>query len=482
MKKILISWIAHNNDFDKERREVAKEEGPTYTFHKHFYDEKYEKHILLYGNEKDEINTLKLTTEIIKDFRHSISPICLHVNDVIDIGNIYPKVLNKLIEFEEYEIDIFFSPGTSAMQVCWYIAHSSNQFKTRLLQTRAAKHTQNKIKPELIIIKTDTSPEVFSTAVWQESISKQQRGKLTPDFLITDSIRNIYQNASKIALTDQVTAIIYGESGTGKEHLAKFIHDNSARKSKPFTPVNCSALRDELLESRLFGHKKGAFTGAENDHKGLLEETNGGTIFLDEIGDISQQMQQSLLRVLQEGEIQPIGGKTKKVNLRVIVATHRNLYELCKKGEFRWDLFYRLNVAELILPNLQKRGRSEITKLLEYFLRRKKTDLKKKKLLKLSAQVREHITSYPFPGNVRELENLIERLYVFCDENVECEDLPERIRKPDHEKSLLMKDLEKRHIEYVLKINNGNQNQTAKDLGIVINTLRSKLKQYSIIN
>ncbi len=476
MSKILISWIAHNHDFLEDRKTVNTN-GPSYSFHQYFWDD-YDRHIILYANEKGENSIIQLMKVIQNDFRHTIEPLCLYVEDVINIGEIYPKIIRVLSNYKDDEIDIFFSPGTSAMQMSWYILHTSLKFKTRLLQTRAAQYTKSGTNPELIEIKIDDHPEIFSTAIWEKSMSGEKRKET--DYLITKSLQTVYKKAERIAFTDQVTTVIYGDSGTGKEHLAKFIHQNSSRKSKAFISINCSALRDELLESRLFGHKKGSFTGADKNHIGYFEEANGGTIFLDEVGDISPQLQQSLLRILQEGEIQPIGGKTKKIDVRIIVATHRNLYQLCKNEMFRWDLYYRLSVAELKLPNLAERGKAEIKELTKHFLKTKKLMLKKSNILQFSEEAEELILSYPYPGNVRELENLIERFYVFCDTMVETKDLPERFCYPDPSYSLLLEEVEKTHIQKVLKINHKNKTQTAKDLGIVLNTLKAKINKYGL--
>jgi transcriptional regulator with PAS, ATPase and Fis domain len=174
--------------------------------------------------------------------------------------------------------------------------------------------------------------------------------------------------------------------------------------------VNCSALADELLESRLFGHKKGSFTGADTDHDGIFKQAHGGTVFLDEVGDISPKLQQSMLRLLQEGEIQPIGGANETVNVRIIAATNKDLMKLCDAGEFRWDLYYRLAVTELDMPSLQKRGPEEIDEMLEFFLDSKKIELNKHSKIKPNAEVLQFVKNYAWPGNVRELENFVENL------------------------------------------------------------------------
>ena len=185
--------------------------------------------------------------------------------------------------------------------------------------------------------------------------------------------------------------------------------------------------------------------------------------------------------MLQEKEIQPVGGMPQKVDVRVIAATNAPLEQLCKEGKFRWDLYYRLFVAELELPTLLERGRSELAQMLDHFVELKKAELHKKKPLRFSKEARQQVLNYTFPGNVRELENLVESLYVFCPEEVNLEDLPKRLQHQNAINSLKLEDVEREHILKVLKLLNGNQRQTALTLGIVINTLKSKLLKYGIV-
>jgi transcriptional regulator with PAS, ATPase and Fis domain len=299
-------------------------------------------------------------------------------------------------------------------------------------------------------------------------------------YFMTPSIEKIYDNARKVAMTDEVTVLILGASGTGKENLAKHIHQNSIRKDKPYIAINCSAFSDSLLESRLFGYKKGAFTGADKDTIGLFEQAHEGTIFLDEIGDISPYMQQALLRVLQEKEIMPLGGKAKKVDVRVIAATNQHLVKRCEEGKFRWDLYYRLSVVELDLPTLLQRGKTDIKSMIDYFLGQKKKQLRKPKKLVIDKEAMDALLNYSYPGNMRELENIISRLYVFNDEKVTVDVLPKRIFQEPTNQPMNMEHVEKEHIVKVLKHFEGNKRQTALAIGWAINTLVSKMQKYGI--
>ncbi|RDH46016.1 sigma-54-dependent transcriptional regulator [Zooshikella ganghwensis] len=225
----------------------------------------------------------------------------------------------------------------------------------------------------------------------------------------------------KVSPTDS-TVLILGESGTGKELVAKAIHDQSNRQHAPMISVNCAAIPETLIESELFGHEKGAFTGATAARHGLVEAADGGTLFLDEIGELPLEAQARLLRVLQEGEIRRVGSvNSQQVNVRLIAATHRDLKSLAKKGEFREDLYYRLNVIEIRLPPLRERG-SDVTEIAERFLERQCAKLGRKRHY-FAPETYQTINAYDWPGNVRELENAVERAVILCDSDIITPDL-----------------------------------------------------------
>lgn len=240
------------------------------------------------------------------------------------------------------------------------------------------------------------------------------------------SLAEAFRTLKKVAPTDS-TVLVTGESGTGKELMVRALHTQSKRADKPFVPINCGAIPKELLESELFGHEKGAFTHAIRSRPGRFELAEGGTVFLDEIGEMDLLLQVKILRVLQEREIERVGGLgPKKVDVRVIAATNRNLEEEVKAGRFREDLFYRLNVIPLHLPPLRERG-EDILLLTEHFLQ-KFCKQKNRAMLGLDPVVHRVLEAYPWPGNVRELENLTERLSILCDDDVvHLDDLPMKI-------------------------------------------------------
>ena len=289
----------------------------------------------------------------------------------------------------------------------------------------------------------------------------------------------------------QATVLIRGESGTGKELIANAFHYASPRSKMPLVKVSCSAIPETLLESELFGHEKGAFTGAAQRRIGRFEEADGGTIFLDEIGDLSPGIQVKLLRILQEKELQRLGSnQTLKTDVRVITATHENLEEAMKKGQFRGDLYYRLNVISVSLPPLRER-KEDIPLLIDYFLK-KYSKMNQKSISDISKEARSLLLRYPYPGNVRELENLIERAVVLCrGELITTQDLPFHLREETPERSWestkkaknlpeSLEEIERDLIMKALHQHQGVQTRAAESLGISERVLRYKIKKYGI--
>lgn len=282
--------------------------------------------------------------------------------------------------------------------------------------------------------------------------------------------------ARKVAPTN-ATALITGESGTGKEVLARCIHGNSARRDRTFLAVNCAALSPTLIESELFGHERGAFTGATGQHAGRFERAHGGTIFLDEIGELDGNLQSKLLRVLQERTLERVGGtRIINVDVRVIAATNRSLKERVTEGKFREDLYYRINTFPLEIPALRNRP-GDIIPLARHFVKRAAESLRRSAPA-LGAQASDRIVAYDWPGNVRELENVLERAVILCDDVIEPEHLP--LTDEAHERPKRFKDIERRAIEDALAVNAGNRTKAAEQLGISVRTLQYRLKEYGL--
>lgn len=305
---------------------------------------------------------------------------------------------------------------------------------------------------------------------------------------VSFAMQKVFEMIEKVADTN-ATVLITGESGVGKELVTRAIHFNSSRSSRPLVVVNCGAIPEELLESELFGHEKGAFTGAIKTRFGRFELADGGTVFLDEIGDMSLNLQVKLLRVLQERSFERIGGsKTIKVDIRVIAATNRDLEELVRENKFREDLYYRLNVVPIHIPPLRER-RQDIPLLLEYFLERS-NKINGASIEGVTESALEVLTGYNYPGNVRELQNIIERLVVLKKTgSISVEDLPEKLYgyrreevQVDMQKGYdsLVSDFEKSLILHALDQTKGVKSQAARILMMNRTTLIEKMKRLGI--
>lgn len=336
------------------------------------------------------------------------------------------------------------------------------------------------LKVNYLIIKDyQSSPESGLRYSFQNIIGKSEK------------MQQIYQMIEKIA-DKNVTVLITGASGVGKEMVSRAIHNTSPRKENPFIKVNCAALPQPLLESELFGHEKGAFTGAVKQKKGMFELADKGTILLDEIGDMSLVTQAKILRVLQEHKFQRVGGeKTIEVDVRIIASTNVNLQDAIKSDKFREDLYYRLNVVRINVPPLKNR-REDIALLTNAFIKayNEKHD---KKIKGVSPGAMRLLMTYDWPGNVRELRNICEQAVVLTDDNIIMQnDLPGEIRdsaftvEASNNQSLkditknLTSEIERKIIEETLTENDGNRNNTATQLGITVRTLYNKIKEYNI--
>lgn len=366
--------------------------------------------------------------------------------------------------------------------VCAAIGHDLDSWGRDMSEYRA--HFQEvEIHQQVLNLTEQLRQSEQKVVRQQRRLQRLERGK-GPHFFEVHSpaFEQVIDLATRVAVYDS-SVLITGESGVGKEVLARHIHRCSHRNSGPFIAVNCAALPETLLASELFGHKAGSFTGAVHDRQGLFEEANDGTIFLDEIGDISPSLQVQLLRVLQEREILRVGeSRPRKVDVRVIAATNRDLVQAIGKGTFRDELYYRLRVIEIEIPPLRKRP-EDILPLSRYFVERFAKKFKKPDV-HLDAKCLNFLQAYAWPGNVRELENAMERAVVLCTGSIiRPEHLPPGILYPDEggdsspfspRRSLA--DVEREHIHQVLEMTGGNKSRAAKILGISQATLWRKLK------
>lgn len=323
--------------------------------------------------------------------------------------------------------------------------------------------------------------EVFRDISEEKILMAELKDKYAFNDIVGKSkeILEILKTLPQIAKSDS-SILITGETGTGKEVIAKTIHSLSFRKNNPFVALNCGAIPENLLESELFGFKKGSFTGADRDKDGILKKASGGTLFLDEIGELPINMQVKILRALEEKKILPIGGqKEEDIDIRLISATNKNISKMVENGKFRRDLYYRINVVEISLPPLRER-KEDIPLLIDHFIK-KFNALKRKRIRGISKEALNFLLNYDFPGNVRELENIIEYSFIICDGDIiEISHLPKRLFPSKSNSYLKFEDMKRDAILETLKITNCNLSQTAQILGVHRSTLYRYLSKLKI--
>ncbi len=369
--------------------------------------------------------------------------------------------------------------------------HGTINTAVNIIQAGALEFIEKPVDLEALLKLIDKILKNKLVAVENQELEEKLQEVSSFKYIATSSAMVEVSNLVTRIAPSNATVLIEGESGTGKEVIAKALHFASLRKNKPFIAVNCAALVENLLESELFGHVKGAFTGAYENRKGKFEEANGGTLMLDEIGEMSLITQSKLLRILQEKTFTPVGGnKDTKVNVRVIAATNRKLQDAVKDKLFREDLYYRLNVLPIVIPPLREH-KEDIIPLIDHFVSKYTTEYAKP-VEGVTAEAKKLLLHYDYPGNIRELENIIARAIVMTRTKfIDAEDLPNNLisfqnkgnfAKDDVELPLLtLEEAEVKLIEQTLKRNNGSKIKTAKELGISERVLRYKLKMKNIL-
>ncbi|MFO7785825.1 MAG: sigma-54-dependent transcriptional regulator [Thermodesulfobacteriota bacterium] len=373
--------------------------------------------------------------------------------------------------------------------------HGTIRNAVEAMKVGAADYLAKPVKMEELLLVVQRALEFRDLKRENLALKKQLRKKYKFENFIGDSLpmNKVFRVIEKVADSNS-TVLILGESGTGKELVAKAIHYHSSRKHKPLIPVNCGAIPEELLESELFGHEKGAFTNAIRTRIGRFEMANGGTIFLDEVAEMSPHLQVKLLRILQEQEFERLGGtKTIRCDVRILAATNKNLDRLVEEGKFREDLYYRLKVIPVSLPPLRDR-RSDIPLLAHHFLENISRNKRNKKM-SITKDVLKALVSYDWPGNVREMENIIERMVILSEgDNITVEDLPEKIARkhalelnengfiPEEGLSLsnAVNDYERQLIIHALEKADWVKNRAAKFLKMNRTTLVEKIKKQGI--
>ncbi len=416
----------------------------------------------------------------------------------------------SLLKNQSYELIIsdLFLPGISGIDILKQVKEISPQTCVIMITGNASAETAVEAmkegafdyisKPfnfERLKIQVAKALEKNHLVIENQYLREQLHGRYQFDNIIgtSQSMQQVFTRMEKVVNTDS-TILILGASGTGKELVAKAIHYNSPRKDKPFIAINCGAIPAELLESELFGHTRGSFTGAIADKPGKFEDANGGTIFLDEIGNMPERLQMKLLRVLQEHEFERVGSSRKiRLDVRLISATNADLPERVKNGQFREDLYYRLNVIPILLPPLKER-RGDIPQLTRHFLSRTCKEMHRP-LMAIDRNAMRAIESYDWPGNVRELENVIERTVALSDgEIISCDDLPPDIAKVQNAAPLndsqvtnegidmrqVIADIERQMIQQAMDLGQGVKARAAELLAINRTTLVEKIKRLGL--
>ena len=381
-----------------------------------------------------------------------------------------------------------------AIQVIVMTAYGSIESAVKLMKNGAYDYLQKPIELEELLHVIERVREHLSLVSENTFLRQQLAEKFRFDAIISNSgeMEHVLNTAGRVA-TSKATVLLRGESGTGKELVAHAIHQASDRKDQPFIVVNCAALPETLIDSELFGYEKGAFTGAERRHIGKFEQAQGGTLFIDEVGDIPLALQVKLLRAIQFGQVQRIGGsETLELDVRIVAATNRPLEEMIQQGQFREDLFYRLNVVMLHIPPLRDR-RSDIPPLVQAFISRYALQ-NQKNVASISKEAMDALMRYEFPGNVRELENIIHRAVLLTREDaITTRDLPTGVLSPSVSEPVAATDpltvgdlneqvesLEKKLITEALRQSQGNQVKAAELLRISERTLRYKLSKLKL--
>lgn len=377
------------------------------------------------------------------------------------------------------------------LSVIMVTAHASIENAVKAIKIGAYDYIQKDSNEEEIIIKIKHALEKRADQLKIKNLEETLQERYSFGNIIgkNEKMQDVYKLIDTVCDTD-VTVLIKGETGTGKELVAKAIHFNSSRIENPFIAINCAAIHENLMDSEIFGHEKGAFTGAHKERKGKLEEADGGSVFLDEIGDLPINLQAKLLRFLQDKHFERLGGNALlSSDVRIISATNRDLNSMVKDKQFREDLFYRINVVEVELPPLRDRI-DDLPILIEHFLRESNKKYKRD-IKEISAEGIRLLGLYPWPGNVRELEHLIEKLvlltsnpiiteldvakFIKLEPSQELKGIPTNITLPE-----LKKDIEKDYLTKLLKETNGNITETARRAGIDRKALYTKIEQYGI--
>ena len=451
-------------------------------------------HILLIDDEPAQITSIKSFLKR-RDYTVSSANSGLDGINIVKDGNIDLVFTDyRMPEMDGLEVVKSIKEINPELPVVVITAFSDIKDAVQVMKEGAFDYLSKPIQLEELEILVKKAKERNDLISENRLLKEQLKEQFKFDFIVTKSpkMEKILSTTSRVAKSTS-TVLIRGETGTGKELIARALHFGSERQNKPLITVNCAALSENLLESELFGHEKGSFTGASSQRIGRFEQADGGTLFIDEIGDISLQTQVKLLRALQFGEFERIGGtKTIKVDGRVVTATNRNLEELIENGEFRQDLYYRINVIAINLPALRER-KEDIPILIKHFIDKYSKE-NSKDVKDISKEAHNQLMHYHYPGNIRELENIIESAIVMArGDIITIDDFTPNVMNSSDFISLnphnfqnsydeKLEAFETTMINDALELKNGNQSQAARVLGMTERHLRSRMQKYNIKN
>jgi len=447
----------------------------------------------------DEPVVLEVITDILKSSGYEVVSAPDGKSGIQELeNNTFDLILTDLVMPDVDGMDVLEHVVTASPKTKCIILTGRGSIKSSVecVKKGAFDYITKPVTPSELLVVVEKAFKFKDLEEENRRLKQELRNKYNTTRIIGTSkpIQNIYRLIEKVADTDS-TILITGPSGTGKELIARAIHYNSSRSDKPLVVINCGAIPEALLESELFGHEKGAFSGAYKSRVGRFEMATGGTIFLDEIGEMSPALQVKLLRVLQDQRFERVGGtKTIHVDVRIIAATNKNLTTAINNGKFREDLYYRLNVIPIKVPSLKQR-KPDIALLVDHFLKKFQSGTEKG-IKALSPSAMDAITAYDWPGNVRELENVVKRITILCEnDTIDFEELPEHIQQSNlsiqpqdddvFEKGVTLseavRDYEKRLILDALEKSNGVKAKAAKLLNIKRTTLVEKIKKQNLI-
>jgi DNA-binding NtrC family response regulator len=438
----------------------------------------------------DEESLVKILSKTLQQMGHEVFPAHTATEGIEKHQIIQPDMLLldiHLPDLDGMEVLEKLNQAYNACSVVIITGGGSVDSAVQAMKLGAEDYLEKPIDPGKLRLVVKRIEEKRSLLTQIETLRNSQLELYRKDYLFLNhpGMRKLYDSISQVSKQEHVSVLILGETGTGKEHVARLIHFFSSRASKPFVEIHCGALPETILESELFGYEPGAFTDARKQKPGLFETANGGSLFLDEIGELTLAVQTKLLKVLEQKSSRRLGGvKEIPFDVRIITATHRNLEKEVAEGRFRADLFYRLNVVPLEIPPL--RNRPEDVVQLAQFFHKEACQAFNKNLILLSDEILAALQAYSWPGNVRELKHVMERMVVMSkDGKLTSKDLPKEVREakfipPSGKNTLNRKDSEIENIKNALTLTNGNRSKAAELLGITRKTLFNKMNRYGL--